>query len=235
MRLLNHQDRTTSERRYTLAPTAELPTSTNLISEGRWSDLSVISTVALLVWAVVIALSPRSWAGQTLSPFSEFQRLTPSELSTVQGKLSDVGSHERGLYTLAFAVTAHPVDLSVFQPFYRAAFQYKYGGDISQARTFDVSTQEVAALIDSVASQPEITDGGVHGYLSFSLSVVKDGTTKAFETIMDTTGSRLLFGKMMNVFAENQGARGAVTSYACALGLLPGPSMTDVTGQVSIR
>ena len=172
---------------------------------------------------------------QSLSPFSEFQGLTSGELVTVQGKLTDVGGHgDRTFSSLGFAGSGQAFDVTVFAPFHRAGFESSYGGDY-RPHSFAVSTAETAALIDSIAALPTVTDGGVNGHLSFALSVIKDGATKVFESLIDTTGGRLLFGEMLAALAGNGAATQAVTEYACMFGLLPGPLANDVTGQVAIR
>src|SRR5206468_11127659 len=68
----------------------------------------------------------------------------------------------------------------------------------------------------------------------FSLLVVKSGVTKVFESILDTTSTKTLLLKMQQAFANNAAALSKSTTYACRLGLLTGPTMTDVTGQVAI-
>jgi len=164
-----------------------------------------------------------------------FQGLTSIELATVQGKFTEVGDQERTPFTLAYSVTGHPLDISVFRPFYRPAFVNKYGGDRSAARTFAVSSQEAGALLDSIATIPAVTDGGIDGYLSFALSVEKHDTVLVFESIIDTTASRSLLAKFIDVLSSNSAARELVTAYACQMGMLVGPRATDVTDQVMIR
>jgi len=173
---------------------------------------------------------------QTLSPYSDFQGLNQPELGTLQGKLTLLGTREHRTYTLAFDTFGHTLDISVFRPFYRAEFVGGYTMDFSSPKAFKASTSQLAALIDSVSQVPSITDGGVDpsGALSFSMSVVKSGVTKVFESVLDTTDSRLLFGRMLGALATNQDGAAAVTKFACFLGLLPGPTIADMTPSVSL-
>ena len=93
------------------------------------------------------------------------------------------------MYVLTFAAVGHTPDVSVFRPFYRSQFPHGYTLDLNHPQTFSASTAELAATIESVAALPEVTDGNVDtdGFLSFSLSVVKNGTPKVFEAVIDTT------------------------------------------------
>ena len=184
-------------------------------------------------FALVALASKAGHASEPLSSFSEFQNLAPRELATVQGKLSDVGEHTVELAALGFTIQPHPLDLTVFLPFRREEFRYSY----SENRTFwfYVTAREMRALLDSIAPLPSVVDGGVHGYLSFSLSVMKGGRPRVFETVLDTTGTRLLFERLLQVLARNGHAFKMVTQHACMLGYLPGPFPKDVSSQVSIE
>lgn len=195
-----------------------------------------MNRVVATVVAVIAGLWVTGSCAQTLSPYSEFQGLSQTELGALQGKLTPVGNRVRGMYTLAYAATGHTPDLSVFGPFYRSEFQRGYTTDFNRPQTFSASTQELAALIDSIGTLPGVTDGGVDigGALSFALSVVKSGTTKVFESVLDTTNSRLLFGRMLGSLSANSSGSNAATRFACSLGLLPGPTAADVTSEVSI-
>src|SRR5262249_39164352 len=158
---------------------------------------------------------------------------TSEQLSTLQGKITNVGASVKQLYTLAFAANGHPIDLTVFRPFYRTA--YVYASDYSTPQTFAAATQELASVIDSIATLPTVTDGGVDtdGGLSFALSVVKNGSTKVFESVIDTTDTRLLLWKLLSALSSNSSAADQIASFDCALGLPPGSTAVDVTGVVS--
>jgi len=140
------------------------------------------------------------------------------------------------MYTVAFDVSGHTLDLGVFRPFYRSRFADQYGLDSSQPQTFKCSSQEMATVIDSIATLPNVTDGGVDlgGTFSLSFSVVEAGVTKVFESVLDTTDSRLLFGRLLGGLPSNAVGRDAITQFACSLGLLPGPTVTDVSSRLSI-
>ena len=190
----------------------------------------MMAVVFLAVWPGGTARS------QTLSPYSEFQNLKASELGTLQGKLTPVGSRVGHEYSAAFNATGHAIDLSVFRPFYRSQFMGGYSLDTIHPQTFSATAPELAALIDSIGALPGVTDGGVDtgGGLSLSFSVVKGGTAKVFESIIDTTNSRLVFGRMLGALATNSAGKAVITDFACSLGLLPGPKQAEVTAQVSV-
>jgi len=190
----------------------------------------------VILASIALIATPLRCTGDTLSPFSEFQGLSPAELNTVQCKVTDVGDHVGGhaLPTLAFSVTGHQIDLSVFLPFHRAGFENSYGADQSSALTFAVGPAEMSSFIDGLATLPAVTDGGVDGYQSLSLSVVKSGSTKVFESIVDATSGKAVFQKMLDAFSANTPATNQVTAHACMYGLLPGTPMADVTSAVSL-
>ena len=91
-------------------------------------------------------------------------------------------------------------------------------------------------MIESVGAVPSIADGGVDSNpgLSFAMSVVKGDTVRVFESMLDTTDARLLFGRLLGALASNAAGAKQVVLYACSRGLLPGPTATDVTAQVSV-
>ena len=176
-------------------------------------------------------------SAQTLSPYSEFQSLTSNELATLQVKVTDVGARTRHIYTLVVIAGGHQVDLAVFRPFYRQDFLEFYGSDLDVPRACTATSEELVGLIDSVAAIPAITDGGVdnNGHLSFSMSVVKGGETRVFESILNVADSKLLFGRVLSALTANACATSEITYFACVSGMLPGPFPVDVTSQVTIR
>lgn len=197
--------------------------------------MSVNRTIALTL--AMLALGGTACEAQGLSPYSAFQGLTQSELGTVQVKITTVGTHFKGMYTVASCATGHTADLGVFRPFYRPQFQHFYSLDLGNPPSFTASTAELAALIDSVGTLAGVTDGDVdlNGAISFALSVVKSGTTKVFEAVLDTTNCKLLYGRILGALSTNVAGTELIGRQACSFGLLPGTSKTDVTSQVSIR
>jgi hypothetical protein len=162
--------------------------------------------------------------------------LSPTEVATLQGKLTPVGNRIGGELAVAFKTSGGTLDLGVFRPFYRAQFMGGYTLDLNHPEVFSATAGEFVALIDSVATLSGVTDGGVDpgGGLSFSLSVVEGNTTRVFESIIDATNSCLLLGKMLEALATNQVGRSTIEHFACSLGLLPGPTPIDMTSAVSI-
>jgi hypothetical protein len=187
-----------------------------------------------------IAIAIMLWHGiscaQALSPYSVFQGLTQDELGSVQVKLSPMGNWLGKEYVLAFTTSTSTLDLSVFRAFYRPQFLQDYGLDSGRPASFVASPQELGAMIDSVGTIASITDGGVDSppSLSFAMSVVKDDTVKVFESILDTTDSRLLFGRLLGALGGNPAGTQALALYACSRGVLPGPSAMDVTSRVAV-
>src|SRR5438093_13493815 len=90
----------------------------------RWDDMprSLIPRACAIFVTCGAILISRPLYAQTLSPYSEFQSLTSDELATLQVKVTDVGARTRHVYTLVVSRGGHPVDLTVFRPFYRQEF-----------------------------------------------------------------------------------------------------------------
>jgi hypothetical protein len=128
----------------------------------------------------------------------------------------------------------YAASIGVFQPYYRTEFPGRYGNDLRNPQVATITVPEAAALIDSLRTIPTVVDGGIHGYLSLALSVVKDDSTHVFEAVIDTTVTAIALGKMMAVLTGNASAKNVLGVVGCHLGALPGPPMAEVTDDVTI-
>jgi hypothetical protein len=195
----------------------------------------------IVFWCVTsayCAMAHSRLEAQTLSPYSEFQSMSVPQMQTLQAKLTLVGDQRMQHKTLVGLAAGQSPALSVFVPFYRSQFlPGGYNADYQQVLTFTATTQELKAMIDSVASIPDVTDGGVDtgGFLSFALSNTLNGTDKVFESVLSPATGMQLFGRLMGALASNSSAMDALTLYACGLGMLPAGPPTDVTSHVSIE
>ncbi len=86
---------------------------------------------------------------QSFSPFSDFQGLSPTQLTTLQVKLTFTGPQEKPIQTVAFTSTGNTLDLSKFVPFQRPGIPY--GNDEGNVRSFKVSVAELQSMIQGVA------------------------------------------------------------------------------------
>jgi len=194
-----------------------------------------VNARGIVLLAVLTLTGPSTSTAQTLSPFSEFQGLSSSELATVQGKLTYVGSGSVRPYTLIFAANGHTPDVGVFRPFYRP--QFIYDRDEASPRSFNASTAELQAIIEGVGSIGSVTDGDVdaNGGIAFALSVVKNSTVKVFESVMDTMSTRMVLAQIAQALASNQSALGEINGLGCLIGILPSAPPQEVTAGTSIR
>lgn len=185
--------------------------------------------------AASLALASRVASGETLSPYSDFQAMSLSELATLQVKLTYMGEQTAVLGTLLLSATGSTPDPALFTPFRRAGHTY-VNDDFGQQRVA-ASVQELKALIDEVGTLPGVTDGDVDagGYLSFSLLNTVGGTTKAFEAIVDSTNGPALFGELLEALRTNAQVTRALRDFGCAAGSLPAASPSDVQSLVQVR
>ena len=193
---------------------------------GRLAAACLAFAIAALPWSAPAR-------AQTYTPYSVFQAMTPAQLATLQVKLTWIGPVDAPLATRAGISTTGTVNLGLFTPFQRPGFDY--GSDFVDPVSFKATTAQLKAVIDSVATLPGVTDGGVDaaGLLSFALLNTVGGT-KCFESIVDETNGRALFARMRGALAANASAVLALDEMACETGMAPITPAADHTGDVSI-
>jgi hypothetical protein len=185
-----------------------------------------------------VMVSVQLASGQTLSPYSDFQAMTPAEMGSLQVKFTHVAHRRSEVASFLFRATGHAPDVSVFAPYYRAQFlPGLYNGDFQTFNSFSASPIELRAVIDSIATLSQITVGTVDsaGYLSFAMAGVHNDTVRVFERVVRSTNGKLIFGRLLAALAANDSAKAALLSYACAVGMLPQGPPSDVTNRIAIR
>ena len=197
---------------------------------------STLRSVALLVAAAVAC--PASAAHQALSPFSDIASLSAEQLAGAQVRFTFVGVHSgRGLPSVAFTTAGTALDLSGFAPYHRPGLPYE--GDSSVEEEFSVSTTDLRAMVDSVATLPQVTDGGVDslGYISFGIYCVVGGEPRCFESVVDVANGTALFSRVLGALAGNDAAVKCISDRACMYGMLPSPEpiIVDDRVQVTLR
>lgn len=194
-------------------------------SLGRW---------ALAGGVVACVLFPTAGHGQAFSPYSDFLAMTPAQLATLQVKLTWLGFQTQRVPTVGLTAVGNAPNPSLFAPFERPGFDYS--NDDSQIDSLATTVTALEAMLDSVATIPGVTDGGVDagGYLSFALLNTAGGT-RAFESILDTTNAIALMARMQGALAGSPGAARGLRELACALRLLQAAPPTDVTPSVSFE
>ena len=171
--------------------------------------------------------------GPVFSPYSDFQAMSLEQLKTLQVKLTYVGIQDKVSPSLAFTSSFNTLDLSKFIPFRRP--NISYSNDDSKVITFVASPEELKAVIDNVATLPNVTAGGVatETFLSFGL-LNSSGGTKGFESVMNQSDGSALFSKLrLSLQGNNNGLR-RVSEMACRLSLLEPERPSDVSAKVNV-
>lgn len=189
---------------------------------------------AVLISAVAVLLSVNAVVAQTYSPYSDFQNLMPVELASLQVKLTFVGPHDHPVRSLIFTSTSGTIDVAAFTPYRRSGISY--GLDGGSPATFKVAPTLLDAMIDSVATLSQVTDGGVDStwYVSFAMVETVSGS-RGFESILDGTNATALVGKILAAFAGEPAPTRVVTEAACPMGIMNDNPPSEVTANVTTK
>jgi len=130
-------------------------------------------------------------------------------------------------------------DTTAFKDFQRPGFSYL--SDVKNAnqplRLFNLSSGGISALMDSIATLPEVTDGNIDLDAKLSLSMFRrndSGATRGFEAMVSLETGTQLLSKMV-VAANEAGATLVIRDLACVLGMTSPLEPNDVTSQVRVR
>lgn len=185
-----------------------------------------------LAFSTCLVCLPVVSRGQVLSPYSDFQAMSISQLQTAQVKLTSFGPQESVIASVGLAAAAF--DKTVFTPFRRAGIDYS-NEDFVAFRTGTVSGQDISAIISNVATLPNVTAGGVASdpVVSFALSNTVGGA-KVFEAILNVSDGAALFAQLRAALLQNSSALAAVNTIACPLGLIDPAVPTNVTTSTTV-
>ena len=184
--------------------------------------------VGVLAVGIVLTLAASLTAAPNFSPYSDFQAMTVKGLETLQAELAPQGPREDLLHSVTFTSTVNTLDVSKLVPFRRSGFSYTSGPGV----TFKATPQELKAMIDNVATLPNVTAGGVAVSRRVSFTLVNQG--KGFEAIVNKADGAALFEKLRESFANNKEALLALNTLACPLGLTESGTPTDVGASASV-
>jgi hypothetical protein len=193
--------------------------------------LSLMGQLTLMIAFILLCASKGE--SQTFSPYSDFQAMSLEQLKTLQVKLTYVGIQNKGLPSIAGTSTFNTLNLSLFVPFRRS--NINYSNDDSRVNTFTTTPEELKAIIDNVATLPNITAGGVatQPFLSFAL-LNTNPNTKAFEAVVNSADAADLFAKLRLALQGNKTGLRRLSDMACPLNLLESGRPTDVSSMVSV-
>jgi len=170
---------------------------------------------------------------QPLSPYSDFQQLSVGQMTTVQLKLTYVGSQKDVIHSTGLFVGGGPFSAAIFVPFRRPGISYD--NDDVALHTAPVSAQEMKAIIDAVGTLPAVTAGlvAIPELISFALSN-SSPSAKVFEAILDKNQAAAVFEKLRTALVANKKALQEVAGIACPLVILEPGNPVDVTSSVQI-
>ena len=182
----------------------------------------------------LLALAATPATAETLSRYSDFQAMSLADVSTLQMKLTVVdGKRNAPIATLLVGAPGTTLNAGLFVPYRRSGMTYSYE-DVGQHK-FTLSTQELKAIIDSVATLPGVADGDVDtdGTLSFALLNTVGGT-KVFESIVNQSNGQALFGKLLEALHSNAQAVKTLRAFGCETAMLPASAPASVQSQVQV-
>jgi hypothetical protein len=169
-------------------------------------------------------------------PFSTFASLSPQDREKVVVKLTPLEDSPKSVLFLGPQAVA---DTTAFKDFQRPGFSYL--SDVKNAnqplRLFNLSSGGISALMDSIATLPEVTDGNIDLDAKLSLSMFRrndSGATRGFEAMVSLETGTQLLSKMV-VAANEAGATLVIRDLACVLGMTSPLEPNDVTSQVRVR
>jgi hypothetical protein len=186
---------------------------------------------AISLGIALICLGAIRVQAQNFSLYSNFQSMSPSQLGTLQIKLTYVGPQGETIPTTVFSPVSP--DLAVFVPFHRA--NISYSNDSLPVNTVSVTAGELQAVINNVTTLPNVTAGNVdsQAYLSFSMVNTAD-ITKGFEAVLNLANASDLLEKFRAALAANQTAVQRLNDLACSINILDPARPIDATAQIKI-
>lgn len=183
--------------------------------------------------ALALLSIPAAASGQAFSSYSHFDSLAGAQAGAVRVKLTHVGVHDAGWNTLVLGAGISGIGVQPFAAYYRPQFVYEK--DMMRPIEAHVTAAEIEALIDSIATLPAITAGGVDARAAVSFSLVDTlGAGHGFEAIVSEANGEALVGKALSALSGNVAAARAVRECACRFAMLPGTPAARVSPTVSV-
>jgi hypothetical protein len=168
------------------------------------------------------------------SPYSDFENMSPSQLASLQAKLTYGGTQEEPISTIVITSTNGSVNISQFTPFRHAGFNY--GNDALPIRQISASTLQLQTMLQSAGTIPAVVAGGVGspGYLSFALVNTVSGTTEGFEVILTPADAISLLSAISAALTAVPTGQTILADFACTTGLRAPAVPVDVTSAVKV-
>jgi hypothetical protein len=153
----------------------------------------------------------------------------------VQARLTFLGAAKRRLPSLSFTVGGSVPDSAAMR---KALWRrYPYGVNESGRIACRLSAEEMSAMIDSVATLPDVTAGDVDSLAVYSFQLVDTTASPVagFEAIVNESSLRDLIPRLYLALKSNPRASTALARIGCAAGGAMGPTGDDVTSSSILR
>jgi len=163
--------------------------------------------------------------------------MTPSDLATLQVKLSYVGPQLASVTTVIITSTSSTPDMALFVPYRRIGWEY-VNDESADVIALPVPIIALDGLIARVGTLPEVTSGEAEslGTLSFMMVNLNSPIGPCgFEAILEGPASRDLFREIRTALTASPDAVEKLSQWACGLDLMPTTVATDVTSSVAIK
>ena len=166
--------------------------------------------------------------------FAALQNPTPAELDRLTIKLTFVGPRMNTVNSLVFRTQGAPVDIEPAAACHKAGIDYT--NDAERLVTCAVTGAQMTVALDSLATMPSLTAGGLEPLGSVGVVVFDSNgqASRVFDSIIDeaTVGTAML--KLQQAFATNDSAVAALSKAACRFGIGMIASGTNVSDRVVV-
>ncbi len=190
----------------------------------RWLVGMVGAWLALVAWSAALPRAHSAAQPPPLAAFEEFLQLDDAGLSTLQVKLTYVGSQMKTVATVAFGVAGREIDMAAFARYRRP--EVHYGNDDDTVVTFDVTLGELRDILSALARVPGTVTGepADDEWISLLLLAGAGGRELAFEALLSAEDGRLVLDGIRLVLADdNDVGRRAIIGLAGVTGIPDGP------------
>lgn len=194
---------------------------------------------SLLVLGVTMLSAAEEAVGRPRAAISAFWDLSPQALTTVQVKLTYMGSQMEPMTTVVFVVEGQAAEISRFTPFRRPGIPFFYeNDDAGWIHVVHVPLEAVQRLLERLRHPPHpaLTAGGAadEPFVSFAILATVAGGDQVYEAILDHDHAKALHPVLWQAFAGCRPALFELQGWGCPLGLLPPGRATDVTDAVAV-
>jgi hypothetical protein len=188
--------------------------------------------IGVLAASTLLVASPGH--AQNFSPFSAFQNLSATDLSSLQVKLTFVGDTEKPIKSVLFTAVGSTADISAFAPFHRP--DIVYSNDSATPRMFNSAVAELHSMLTQfLPAVPAVVAGGESSTPQISFSMVQKGSsTIGFEAVLNIADGQALITALRGAFAANQPAMKAINLFACATSVEGTTTPSNVTASTTV-